>query len=446
MRDGGRVAAAIEVLDAVMNRHQPVKDALRDWGKANRYAGSKDRAWISGLVLDALRRRAALRDGMGEDTPRALALGAFSFVWGVEADQMAETFAEDEHAPEAPSEAERAGLARIGRDDAPLHIAADIPDWLEGSFERFYGDDAVAEGQAMAARAPVDLRVNLIKAQPEKALGAVQSKIKDAIASELVLDGVRIPETDPRAKAPGAEAIPAYGKGWVEVQDIGSQLAALAAGDVKARQVLDYCAGAGGKTLALSGLMENSGQIYAWDYDGRRLKAIWPRLRRAGSRNVQVRDGKEVETLIDLDASMDCVFIDAPCSGSGTWRRRPDSKWRLKPEALNRRMSEQDEVLSKAQAYVKPGGRLVYVTCSVLPEENGDRIAAFLDAFEGFTPVPASQAMAASGRLAEGAQDRLAAYEGEFGAIQLTPRRTGTDGFYVCVLERINSSNSTRDS
>jgi 16S rRNA (cytosine967-C5)-methyltransferase len=182
--------------------------------------------------------------------------------------------------------------------------------------------------------------------------------------------------------------------------------------------------------------MENTGQLYAWDYDGRRLKAIWARLKRAGVRNVQVRDGKEVETLSDLEAGMDCVFIDAPCSGSGTWRRRPDSKWRLKPEALKRRMAEQDEVLAKAQAYVKPGGRLVYVTCSILPDENEERVTAFLSGRTDFTPVPASEAIASSGRLADGAKARLAKLEGRHGAIQLSPHRTGTDGFYVCVLEK----------
>ena len=439
MRDGGRVAAAIEVLDAVLSRHQPVKDALRDWGKARRFAGSGDRAWISGLVLDALRRRASLRHVMGEDAPRALALGALGFAWGLSGDDIDALFKGDEHAPAALSPAEREGLLQ-SLDDAPLPIAADIPDWLEPSFARAYGPDAVVEGQAMAARAPVDLRVNALKSDAERAFSAVSAKLKTVERSDLALDGLRIPETDPRAKAPGADAIPAYGKGWVEVQDIGSQLAALAAGEVLGGQVLDYCAGAGGKTLALSALMENTGQLYAWDYDGRRLKAIWPRLKRAGVRNVQVRDGKEAEALGDLEGKLDCVFIDAPCSGSGTWRRRPDSKWRLKPEALKRRQAEQDEVLSKASRFVKPGGRLVYVTCSVLPEENEDRVAAFLEGREDFTPVPASEAIAASGRLAEGAQDRLARLQGRFGAIQLTPRRTGTDGFYVCVLERAGAS------
>ena len=435
MRDGGRVAAAIEVLDAVLTRHQPVKEALRDWGKAHRFAGSGDRAWISGLVLDALRRRASIRHAMGEDAPRALALGALSLAWEMSANEIDTTFKDDEHAPEPLTDAERARL-ETPMDQGPLPIAADIPDWLADSFQRAYGEDTVAEGRAMADRAPVDLRVNALKSDAERAFNAVAAKLKTAERSDLTLDGLRIPETNPRAKAPGADSIPAYGKGWVEVQDTGSQLAALAAGEIVAGQVLDYCAGAGGKTLALSALMENTGQLYAWDHDGRRLKAIWSRLKRAGVRNVQVRDGREAETLGDLEGKLDCVFIDAPCSGSGTWRRRPDSKWRLKPEALKRRQAEQDEVLSKAWRFVKPGGRLVYVTCSVLPEENQDRVAAFLEGREDFTPVPASQAMTASGRLAEGAQERLAQLEGRFGAIQLTPHRTGTDGFYVCVLEQ----------
>ncbi|MEQ8434980.1 MAG: RsmB/NOP family class I SAM-dependent RNA methyltransferase [Oceanicaulis sp.] len=436
MRDGGRVQGAIEVLDLVMNRHQPVKDALRDWGKAHRFAGSGDRAWISGLVMDALRRRASIRDAMAEDTPRALALGTLAIAWEIDSEAMEAMFEGDEHAPQPLTAAEKGGFLRARDASAPLHVTAEIPEWLTQAFKKAFGADAVAEGQAMAGRAPVDLRINTLRTEPERAVAAVKAKLKDVQESDLVIDGLRIPETDPRAKSPGAESIPAYGKGWVEVQDLGSQIAALAAGEIAGKQVLDYCAGAGGKTLALSALMENTGQLYAWDYDGRRLKAIWARLKRAGVRNVQVRDGKEVETLFDLEASMDCVFIDAPCSGSGTWRRRPDSKWRLKPEALKRRLAEQDEVLAKAQAYVKPGGRLVYVTCSILPDENEERVTAFLSDRSDFTPVPASDAIAGSGRLADGAKARLAKLEGRHGAIQLSPHRTGTDGFYVCVLEK----------
>ncbi|MGP1274188.1 MAG: RsmB/NOP family class I SAM-dependent RNA methyltransferase [Caulobacterales bacterium] len=433
MRDAGRIAAAIEVLDTVLNRHQPVKDALRDWGKANRYAGSGDRAWISGLVLDALRRRASVRLLMGEDSPRALVLGALAHEWQLGPDAIAAIFEGDEHAPEALSEAERAGMAARLPEDAPLHARAEIPDWLEGSFERGFGADAALEGASMAARAPVDLRVNTLKTDAEKAISAVRVQL-NADPSGLVTTAIRIPAADPRAKAPPADAIPAYGKGWVEVQDTGSQIAALAAAPVEGLQVLDFCAGAGGKTLSLAALMNNSGQLYAWDYDWRRLRAIWPRLERAGVRNVQVRTGKEAEALGDLEGKMDLVFIDAPCTGSGTWRRRPDTKWRLKEKAFATRITQQDEVLAKAAKYVKPGGRMVYVTCSVLPEENGDRIEVFLKANPDFSAVPVTDALIVSGQLTEEGALTLAACAGEHGALQLTPARTGTDGFYVCGL------------
>ncbi|MEO1039439.1 MAG: RsmB/NOP family class I SAM-dependent RNA methyltransferase [Pseudomonadota bacterium] len=435
MRDAGRIAAAIEVLEAVVNRHAPVKTALREWAKAHRFAGSGDRAWISGLVLDGLRRRAGAGFLFGEDTPRAMALGGLKLAWGWDAAAVDAAFEGDEHAPTALSEAERAGFERT-LDDAPLHVRADIPDWLEDSFQRAFGDAAAEEGAGMAARAPVDLRVNRIKTDPDKALAAVTAKLK-AEPNALLTGAIRLPDTDPRAKAPPADAIPAYGKGWVEVQDLGSQLAALAAAPASGLQVLDYCAGAGGKTLALASLMENSGQIYAWDYDWRRLRAIWPRLKRAGARNVQVRDGKRDEALGDLKTKCDVVFCDAPCSGSGTWRRRPDSKWRLRAEALKRRMAEQDDVLAKASAYVKPGGRLIYVTCSVLPEENEDRVAAFLEGGAPFEPRPVLDAIKASDHLTDAGEAALKTCEGRFGAVQLTPHRAGTDGFYVCVLEKV---------
>lgn len=435
MRDGGRVQGAIEVIDAVLNRHQPVKEALRDWGKAHRFAGSGDRAWISGLVMDALRHRASARFLMGQDTPRAIVLGTLNRAWGLTAEDIVRMFEGDEHAPEALSDPEREAL---GRDicDAPLHVRAEIPEWLEDSLTRAFGDDAVREGAGMAGRAPVDLRVNLLKTDPDKAQAAVVAKLKDAHISELVRNAIRVPETDPKAKSPPADAIPAYGKGWVEVQDLGSQIAALAAGTGEGSQVLDYCAGAGGKTLALAALLGNTGQVHAWDYDWRRLRAIWPRLQRAGVRDVQVHDGNEAEALADLHEKMDVVFVDAPCTGSGTWRRRPDSKWRLKPEALSKRIKEQTLVLENANKYVKPGGRLVYVTCSILPEENEDRIAEFLDAYPNFEPVPALDAMASTGLLTEEGEIQIGACAGRFGAVQLTPARVGTDGFYVCVMEK----------
>ena len=434
MREGGKVAAAIEILDGLLTRHAPVKDAVRDWGKANRYAGSGDRAWISGLVLDAIRHKASIGCAMQDDSARALAIGVLGRIWKTPVEQIEASFAEDDHAPPPLTDAEKAGLAR-SIDDADLHVRADVPDWLEESLLRAFGDEAEAEGAALSARAPVDLRANVLKTDFDRAFKEVASKIKSAEPAPFTREGIRLPLTDPRAKSAAAESIPAYGKGWVEVQDEGSQLAALAAAPPPGGQVLDFCAGAGGKTLALSALLANAGQVHAWDIDWRRLRAMWPRLKRAGARNVQVHDGKE-EALAEFIAKMDVVFVDAPCTGAGTWRRRPDAKWRLKPAALEKRMSEQDTVLENAAKYVKPGGRLVYVTCSVLPEENEDRVSDFLMMTTEFKPVSAVDAMQASGGLREGAAETLKAFEGRHEAVQLSPGRTGTDGFYVCVLER----------
>ncbi len=436
MRDGARIAAAIEILDTLQTQHRPVKDAVRDWGKANRFAGSGDRAWIGGLVLDALRHQASTAYAMGEGSARALAIGTVGRVWGLEADAIDALFEGDDHAPDTLAGAEREGLAR-DISDAPLHIRGDVPEWLEESLVRAFGEAAAEEGASLSSRAPVDLRVNEVKVDFDRAFKEVSSKLKAAENSPLVRSGIRIPQRDPRGKAAAAESIPAYGKGWVEVQDIGSQLAALASGARSGQQILDYCAGAGGKTLALSALLHNTGQVHAWDIDWRRLRAIWPRLKRADVRNVQVHDDSEDKALGDFVEKMDVVFCDAPCTGTGTWRRRPDAKWRLKPAALERRMKEQDTVLERGQRYVKPGGRLVYITCSVLPEENGDRVNAFLDATDAFKPVPVLDVLKASGGLVEGAEDLLAACITEHGALQLSPGRTDTDGFYICVLERV---------
>lgn len=435
MRDGARIAAAIEILETLQTQHQPVKDAVRDWGKAHRFAGSGDRAWIGGLVLDALRHQSSTAYAMEGDTPRTLAIGTVGRVWGVEADAIDAMFDGDDHAPEALTDAEREGLAR-DISDAPLHIRGDVPEWLEESLIRAFGEAAAEEGRKLSSRAPVDLRVNEAKVDFDRAFKEVSSKLKAAENSPLVRSGIRIPQRDPRGKSAAAESIPAYGKGWVEVQDIGSQLAALASGARAGEQILDYCAGAGGKTLALSALLHNTGQVHAWDIDWRRLRAIWPRLKRADVRNVQVHDDSEDKALGEFVEKMDVVFCDAPCTGTGTWRRRPDAKWRLKPMALEKRMAEQDIVLERGHRYVKPGGRLVYITCSVLPEENGDRVNAFLDKVEGFKPVPVMDALIQSGGLGDGAEELLEPCVTEHGALQLSPGRTDTDGFYICVMER----------
>jgi 16S rRNA (cytosine967-C5)-methyltransferase len=218
----------------------------------------------------------------------------------------------------------------------------------------------------------------------------------------------------------------------VEVQDEGSQLAALLAGARRGEQVVDLCAGAGGKTLALAAVMENHGQIYATDSDKRRLAPIHARLERAGARNVQVRTPRgNADVLSDLAGRADLVLIDAPCTGIGVWRRNPDAKWRVRPGALAVRQKEQEAVLDRAVPLVKPGGRIAYVTCSVLAEENDDQVQAFLARHPEFALVPPAEVAGALGERAY--LFRRAVVMSDAGLL-MTPARTETDGFFVSLM------------
>jgi len=423
MRDGGRLSAAIEVLTAIETQHRPVRLALKAWGDASRFAGAKDRAWVSGLVLDVLRRKRSLAWRMGEEGPRAAALGALGLIWGWPLDRVAEAAAEEPHGPGPLTDAERSALASP-RDlsGAPAAVRGDYPDWLDAELARAFGDDRVAQAEALALRAPVDLRANRLKTGPGKALKALEPL--PVRATGLLPEALRIeaPRADERAAA--VEAMPAFVKGWVEVQDLGSQIAAACAGEVKGLQVLDLCAGGGGKTLALAGAMENTGQIYAYDSDARRLTDTIRRAERAGVRNLQVRSPVKPDALKGLDGRMDVVFVDAPCSGTGSWRRHPDTKWRLTAQALERRTTDQDAVLDLAVRFVKPRGRIVYVTCSVLPAEDEDRAAAFLGRHPQFQARPATD------------EPMLARWLTPDGYLRLSPKASSTDGFFVAVLER----------
>lgn len=433
MRDGGRISAAIDVLSDVLSRHQPVKSAARDWGKRARYAGAKDRAWVSGLVLDALRKRHSIAHAMGDDSPRGLVLGALAHSWTWDIRRIDDAM-DEEHSPAALTLQERERLVMAPDPSAPAHVAGDYPEWLASHMARVFGEEAVVEAQAMAVRAAVDLRVNTLKVDADKASAPLRAA--KAEPSPLLNNAFHIPARDPSQREASLESIPAYSKGWVEVQDAGSQIAAAAANAKPGESVLDYCAGGGGKTLALAAMMEGKGQVFAYDIDGRRLSALIPRLKRSGAHNVQLVHPREPEQLEALKGAMDCVFVDAPCTGTGTWRRRPDSKWRVKANALDKRLAEQTEILAAARAYVKPGGRLVYATCSFLMEEDEDRVAEFLADNAEFTQEDAAEAAAASGLLTEEGAATVRRYRNADGSVRLTPRRAGTDGFFFAVLRK----------
>jgi 16S rRNA (cytosine967-C5)-methyltransferase len=432
MRESGKISACIEVLHDFEARRVPIKTAIADWGRQNRYAGSKDRAWISGLCLDVLRRRTALAAQMEGDAPRALVLGALRFLWNTELETLAEWSAEEPHGPRALGDDERALLGK--ENTLNTSELTDAPNWVTPMFARAFGEHAADEARAFGQRASVDLRLNTLKAEPEKALSALKS-VK-AKAAPILKTAARIAAPDPAKKSPAVTIIPAYNKGWVEVQDLGSQIVTAAAGDIRGAQVLDYCAGGGGKTLALSALMNNTGQLYAYDRDARRLKPLYHRAKRAGVRNVQVCNPVDGGVPDEHQGKMDVVFVDAPCTGSGTWRRHPDTKWRLTPQQLARRLSEQDTVLAEAAPFVRPGGHLVYVTCSVFMEENEDRLENFLQSHKDFHFAPVLQNMEKSGLLAEDGKATLQRCETPEGTLRLSPARLDTDGFFVALLER----------
>jgi len=430
MIPAARLSAAIEVLDDLITRRRPASDALKDWGLSHRFAGSGDRAAISALVYDTLRRRASASYLMGSDTPRAMLLGALRLERGQLPEEIVALCSGDRFAPEPLTADEIAALQSNRLETAPAHIVGDYPEWLDASFQEAFGDQRGVELKALAHRAPLDLRVNSLKATRERVLEELAPL--QAVVSPHAPMGVRIlPTTDGRA--PSVQVEPAFIKGYYEIQDEGSQLAATLCAVDPGMQVIDLCAGAGGKTLALAALMDNRGQIFATDSDKRRLAPIFDRLTRSGARNVQIRapKTKEDEPLKDLEGQADLVVIDAPCTGTGTWRRNPDAKWRLRPNALEDRIKEQRLVLDRAAPFVKRGGTLAYITCSLLPQENDDAVERFLASHDSFTLINPDHVALNAGLPA------LASFVSAKGkGLQLTPARTGTDGFFIALLKK----------
>ncbi|MFD2649205.1 RsmB/NOP family class I SAM-dependent RNA methyltransferase [Devosia albogilva] len=428
MRLPGRLSAAIDVLTEVETRRRPVSEALKSWGQANRFAGAGDRAAIGNLVYDALRRRASHAALMGDDSPRSLVLAVAVRDWGENPKALSQSFAGDAHAPEPLTEAEIARLSAPAP-EMPAHAAADVPEWLAQSLERAFGDSWVDEGRGFAGRPSLDLRVNTLKSSRERVLKSLARFNPQPTAVAPL--GVTMPAGARDARTPNVTTDEGYLKGWFEVQDQGSQIVATLANARPGDQVLDLCAGAGGKTLALAAAMDNRGQIFAFDSDRARLAPIYDRLKRNGARNVQVR-APESGALDDLAGKMDRVVVDAPCTGTGTWRRRPDIKWKLTPELLAQRLADQSAVLNQATGFLKPGGHLVYITCSILPQENDDQVQALLATHTNLAVVPAVEAWQAA--FGTTIPSGLAT---ELGGVALTPHRTNTDGFYCIVLRRL---------
>ena len=432
MTPGARIQAAIELLEAVEHGERPADWILQRWARANRYAGGGDRRAIQGLVYGAIRRRRQLvwwldRGGVAE-APRAIVIAALALIEDWSPGRIADAFNGGRYSP-APLTAAEAALAErlagwpLDDADQPVDVRGNVPDWLLPQLEADLGDGLAAELAALNTEAPVDLRVNTLKTDREMARTSLEAAGIAAAPTPLSPLGLRL---QTRGQLTTSQA---WRDGWIEPQDEGSQVVALLTDVSPGDRVADFCAGAGGKTLALAGAMENRGRIVACDIAEDRLRRSRARRERAGVTIVEERVLQEdADPWVAGNAGAFArVLLDAPCSGSGAWRRQPDARWRLTPDVLDEFCDLQDRLLTAAGGLVAPGGRLVYATCSVLACENAQRVAAFLDRTPDFAPVPIAGVWAnciGSGCPADG--DYLF----------LTPAKHGTDGFFAAVLER----------
>ncbi len=427
MRLSGRLAGAIEVLADIEARRRPVADALKDWGLSHRFAGSGDRAAIGNIVYDALRMRLSHAWLMDDESPAAIAYSVLLRQWGLSYDALMSEMEGDKFAPAPLDETIVKAYGERDLASAPLHVQGDIPEWLQPSFERGFLGRWLEEAKGLTGRPNLDLRANTLKASQSKVIHALERV--GAVATPIAGQGLRVPSGEGASRLPNVIAELSFQKGWFEVQDEGSQIVSQLVSAREGDQVLDFCAGGGGKTLALAAIMQNKGQIHAYDVDRQRLYPIIERLKRAGTRNVQVHDN--AAALEPLAGRFDRVVVDAPCTGTGTWRRRPDTKWRLTQKNLEERIQQQNDALAQAATFVRPGGVLAYITCSMLPQENDDRISSFIEAHPDFEPV---NALAIYDDIFANATARPNSTNGM--SLTLTPATTQTDGFFFAMLKR----------
>jgi 16S rRNA (cytosine967-C5)-methyltransferase len=418
MTPAARLQAAIDILDGLATSGLPADRFIREFFRARRYAGSKDRAAIAERVYDVFRHRAAYAWRMGAENNRALMIGSL-LAEDIDADGIAALFTGDGYGPAALSDAERAALACTPDCAMPDAVQGAFPDFLSDELERRFGDALLPEMRALAERAPVDLRVNTLKAERHAVLQDLWESGFDAQASTFAPHGIRIGVGRNTASLQQSKL---FTSGGFEFQDEAAQIAAVLCAATPGLRVLDLAAGAGGKSLTLAAAMQNRGAIVACDVRAGALDQLRERAARAG---VHMIAPKLVDHL-RADERFDIVLVDAPCSGTGTWRRQPELRWRLTPARLDELNAIQDVLLGQAATHVKPGGRLVYATCSVLPRENEDRVTAFRAAHPHFSPVHADAAWRDAGQ--EIAVPGMAEY------FQASPHRTGTDGFFAAVL------------
>ena len=407
-------STVVDALVQILPMTQPADAVLSRYFRENPRLGQQERAFIADTVFALLRRRYGLEFHTGADTTRRLLLAYFSRIEGVSLRQLEPLFGVD---------AEWAAALKTPREEtAPLAVQAELPPWLvEMLIPQMDEAEILALGRALQQPAPLDLRINPLLTTREEVLKPFAADGIGAAPTPLSPLGVRL------AGKPALNRHPLFTAGKVEVQDEGSQLLCFLLAPKRREMVVDFCAGAGGKTLLLGAMMQSAGRLYAFDISERRLAKLTPRLRRSQLSNVhpQVLDSEHDQRVRRLARKIDRVLVDAPCSGFGTLRRNPDLKWRQSAQGIAELTVKQRSILDAAATLVKPGGRLVYATCSFLRMENHDIVSGFLASHPSFKLLPAADVLR---------QQHIDLDTGEY--FELAPHRHGCDGFFAAVMER----------
>ncbi len=438
MTPGARIQATIELLEQIWSGSAPADHVVDAYFKRRRYAGSSDRRAVIDRLYQVIRSRARLdwwidrTGGTLEPGARTRLIADLALSDKSSPEQTGHIFNGSTHCPSALTVAELELANNLyGRpltnQDMPRPVAYEYPGWMDRSFSALWGDRLATEISALNQTAPLDLRVNTLKATREEAQASLAGEGIESQATPLSPLGLRVAG---KKRLGGTQA---FRHGLVEVQDEGSQILAQLCGAEPGMRVVDFCAGAGGKTLALAAAMTEgrrlNGQLIACDISERRLQRMEPRLKRAGANGVRTQTiaAKNDDWIDRNNQKWDRVLCDAPCTGTGVWRRDPDAKWRFSLTDLDDIIDQQRSVMTQASTLLKPGGRLIYATCSLLQEENEQQLACFFNNNDMFSALPIDQIWA----------ETIGGPPPPPGpCLRLSPASTGTDGFFAAVLER----------
>lgn len=402
MQTGARFQAALEILTEIFNDQFPADKILNDYTRSRKYIGSKDRRFISDIVWNIIRNRMKFSFNAQSDDPRKILLYAYRHM-------LSEIFDSSTYGLSPLSDEEQKWLKNENDTPYPDYIEAECPQWL------FTKINDMNFCKALNQTASTDIRSHGISASE------LQQKLSaEGIDSSL---GAYSPYCLKLNERLVLNNCMAWQDGLFDIQDEASQIVSILIDAKPEHKIIDYCCGAGGKSLALSNILNNQGNILAYDIDSKRLENIKPRLSRLKIKNIELTD-----IIADSDKNFDRFIIDAPCSGSGIWRRSPDSKYRLTPEKLKTLQKVQSEILQIGADKTKTGGRIIYITCSILKDENEEIIEQFLSSHPNFKEVNIKQIW----------QQKISAPYPHFSetSLRMSPLTTNTDGFFICILER----------